>query len=136
MIIDYIMEKKIKVLNIRCMYDHIITTMNVKKGSVIVKTEDEILTRQTVLVAGPNAGIIVGEDVEIYVDRFPRTKRSLDKYTKNGIGEDKYDTIIPVEIIDGEKYLFISSREVKYVYIDIVEGSLSDLLFHDTTTTS
>lgn len=110
------MKKELKKLPIRCMYDHLICTMNKKPGSIILKTEDEILTRQTVLVAGPNAGVVAGEDIEIFVDRFPKKMRGSDKYTKNGIGPDNFDYVIPVEIIDGENYLFISSREIKWAY--------------------
>jgi len=110
------MEKELKKLPIRCMYDHLICTMNKKPGSIILKTQDEILTRQTVIVAGPNAGVIAGEDIEIFVDRFPKRQRTPDKYVKNGIGPDNFDFIIPVEEIEDEKYLFISSREIKWIY--------------------
>jgi hypothetical protein len=92
--------------------------MNKKSGSIILKTQDEILTRQTVLVAGPNAGVVAGEDIEIFVERFPKKMRGSDKYNKNGIGPDNFDFVIPVEIIDGESYLFISSREIKWIYIE------------------
>jgi len=122
------MEKELKKLRIRCMYDHLICTMNKKPGSIILKTQDEILTRQTVLVAGPNAGVVAGEDIEIFVDRFPKKLREPNKYNKNGIGPDNYDFVIPVEEIDGEKYLFLSSREIKWTYDPpiVIETEISE----------
>jgi len=122
------MEKELKKLRIRCMYDHLICTMNKKPGSIILKTQDEILTRQTVLVAGPNAGVVAGEDIEIFVDRFPKKLREPNKYNKNGIGPDNYDFVIPVEEIDGEKYLFLSSREIKWAYDPpiVIETEISE----------
>lgn len=107
-------------VNVRCLYDHIITTTNKKKGSLVIDTKDVLLSRQTVLVAGPNANVVPGEEIEINMDRFPKVMRdpNKDKYTKNGIGPDNYDVVIPIEKIDGQECLFISSREIKWIYED------------------
>jgi hypothetical protein len=113
------MKKELKKLNIRLTFDHIITTLNVKKVSnsgiiLTSKEQGEILTRQTVLACGPNSMVTVGEEVEININLFKR------KFTapKNGIGKDLEEIIPPVELIDGAPYLFITSREIKYIYID------------------
>ena len=105
-------------LKIRCMFDHIITTMNTRKvsdsGIVLTSNEEgELLTKQTVLVAGPNANVSPGEEIELFMDRFKIEHKENAKYD---IGPDRYAIKVPVEIINGKKYLFISSREVKYVY--------------------
>lgn len=113
------MKKDLKQLNVRVMYDHIITTLNTRKttsSGIILKSNEqgEILTRQTVLACGPNAGVSVGEEVEINVAKFPVKVKNA----ANGIGPDtKGDIIPPIEVIEGEPYLFISSREVKYAYV-------------------
>ena len=113
------MKKDLKKLNIRLTFDHIITTLNVKKvtesGIILTSNESgEILTRQTVLACGPNSLVTMGEEVEVNVNLFKR------KFTapKNGIGKDLEEIIPPIELIDGEPYLFITSREIKYIYID------------------
>ena len=113
------MKKDLKKLNIRLTFDHIITTLNVKKvtesGIILTSKESgEILTRQTVLACGPNSLVSVGEEVEINLNMFKR------KFTapKNGIGPDIEEIIPPIEIVNNEPYLFITSREIKYVYLD------------------
>lgn len=119
------MKKELKKLPIRCMYDHIITTANTRKvsasGIILTSKETgEILSRQTVLVAGPNAGVSVGEDVELYVEKFPRKNKGAKQVgSVSDIGPDIFEIIPPIEVIDKEPYLFISSREIKYVYIDL-----------------
>jgi hypothetical protein len=109
------------------MYDHIITTANTRKispGGVILTSKEtgEILSRQTVLVAGPNANVSAGEEIELFVDRFPKKNKGARQIgSVSDIGPDNYEIIPPIEIIDKKPYLFISSREVKYVYVNIDE---------------
>jgi hypothetical protein len=100
------------------MFDHVITTAETKKitdGGIILTADEKgaILTRQTVLVAGPNANVVPGEEIEINVDRFPRKNIGP---ARLDIGEDRYIIVPPIEIINEKPYLFISSREIKYVY--------------------
>jgi hypothetical protein len=103
---------------VRCFFDHIITTVNKKKTSVILNTPDEILTRQIVLVAGPEAGVVPGEEVEIDVSKFQRKNVGPKQIgAVNDIGPDKFVIIPPIEIIDETPYLFLSRREIKYVYL-------------------
>ena len=113
------MKKDLKKLNVRVPYDHIITTLNVRKvtkeGIILTSKESgEILTRQTVLVCGPNSLVTVGEEVEINTSLFKKEYSD----PKNGIGKDKVEVIPPIEIIEGEPYLYISSREIKWIYLD------------------
>lgn len=117
------MKKDLKVPNVRLQFDHIITTMDTVKitasGIVLTnKEEGEVKSRQTVLVAGPNSGVIPGDEIELWVERFPKKQRQPDKYEKNGIGSSKFEIALPIEVIDKEPYLFISTREIKWIYVD------------------
>jgi hypothetical protein len=118
-------------LKIRLMYDNIVTTMNTKKvtnsGVIITsKKEGDILTRQTVLAAGPNAGVEVGEEIEINVDRFPKKNVGPKQVgAVSDIGSDRFVIVPPIEVLSvtdekgvtkEEPFLFISSREIKYIY--------------------
>lgn len=113
------MKKENKIPKVRCLYDKIITTANVQfmtESGVILSPSEKgtVMTRQTVLVAGPNAIVKPGDEIEINSDRFQRIRRE----PKNGIGPDKEFIIPPIEVIDKEQYLFISSSEIKYIYLN------------------
>jgi hypothetical protein len=104
-----------KPLKIKLMFDHIVTTCNRRKvevGKLIVQPDD-ILSKQTVLSAGSNAGVEVGEEIEINLNRLPR----IQVQAKNDVGPDKTGAIIyPTEKILGREVMLLSSREIKYIY--------------------
>lgn len=86
-----------------------------KEGIVVTSSErGEILTRQTVLVAGPNALVKPGDEIEISTANFK--KKFI--HPKNGIGADYEVTLPPIEIIDKKEYLFLSSNDIKYIYLN------------------
>ena len=102
---------------VRLIQDHILTTLNVKKvtaGGIILSSreDDLILNRQTVVAAGPNSVAKVGDEVEVNPERFPTGSTPA----KNDIGPDKRFRIPPTETIDGVEYLYISTREIKWIY--------------------
>lgn len=101
---------------VRVFYDKILTTVNTKKmqGNIILTSNErgEILTRQTVVACGPNSNVEVGDDIEINVELFQKRRIPA----KNDVGPDNYELIPPIEMIGKEYYLFITSREVKWVY--------------------
>lgn len=109
-------------LNVRCMGDSLITTVNTRKvtasGLIITDKEmGEVLTRQTVLVAGPHAGVVAGEEIEINTSRFPRKNLGPKQVgSVNDIGPDRFEVIVPIEKIDGKDYLFLNSTHIKFVY--------------------
>lgn len=91
-------------------------TRKITKDGIIVTSSErgEILTRQTVLVAGPNALVKPGDEIEISTVNFK--KKFV--HPKNGIGPD-YEVILPpIEIIDDNEYLFLSSNDIKYIYLN------------------
>ena len=117
------MKKDLKKLNVRLFHDYIITTMDANKVSpsgIVLSSKEQgvVKSRQTVLAAGPNAMVSPGDEVELNVSRFPTKPKDPDKYEKNGIGPSHMEVILPVETIEGTDYLFITSREIKYVYLD------------------
>jgi len=112
------MEQKFKVPKVKLLYaDKLLTTVNSRRvtDSGIILTDNElgeVYTRQTVVATGPNSTIKIGDEVELNFDLFPEKREA----PKNGIGKDKVFLVLPVETIDGERYLFLSQREVKWVY--------------------
>jgi hypothetical protein len=102
-------------LKIKLFFDHIVTTCNRRKVEVgkLVTQLDDILPRQTILAAGPNADVEVGNEVELNLNRFPR----IQVQAKNDIGPDKAGAIIyPTETILGREVMLMSTREIKYIY--------------------
>ena len=108
-------------IGVKCLYDHIITTANKRGKTIILNEAEELLSRQTVLAAGPNASVLPGDEIEINTRLF-EVKNS---FPPNGIGPDKIKVIVPVEVIDGKECLFISSREIKWVYDNNVDPFVS-----------
>lgn len=99
-------------------YDRILTTAHSQKvsasGVILAPGEGAILTKQQVVAAGPTSVVKKGEWVEIDPNKFPK-KRIKARYD---IGPDSEVAVPPIEIIDGEQYLLISTRELKYIYED------------------
>jgi hypothetical protein len=98
-------------LKVRLFFDRILTTYNKagkSKGGIYLDAPAEY---QTVVACGPNSNVNVGDVIAINYQLFPSKK----EYPKNGIGQDKEITILPLEEIDGEEYLLLSSREVKWI---------------------
>lgn len=108
--------KEITYPKVELFYDSILTTVKkrsvTKSGIILSDNKGNIETRQTIVAAGPTAGVDVGDDVEIAPERF-KVKM---KYPKNGIGADIPEIQVPIEIINDVPYLFMSSRELKYKY--------------------
>ena len=93
------------------------TTTHRKKttaSGVILAKENEglLLTKQQVVAAGPNAPVKVGDWVELDVDKFPKRKVKA----KYDTGPDSYEIVPPAEMVDDKLYLFVSSREIKWIY--------------------
>lgn len=110
-------ETKKNNLNVTVFYDRIITTLNYDKatsGGILLGDGKKGIprTRQTVVVAGPNSNVSVGDEIEINFNSFP-VKR---KTPSLKIGPDNETIILPLETIDEEDYFFISSREIKWKY--------------------
>ncbi len=111
---------------VRLLYDRILTTTNTRKktsSGILLSSKEEglVLEKQTVVAAGPNAIVKVGDEVEIDFFRFPN---KLKEKAKNDIGPDIYQTTFPIEIIDGQKYLYISTRELKWIYTKDIEETI------------
>ena len=112
------MNKNIKNPKVKLFLDRILTTVKVKKitesGIILThKQEGQPETRQTVVAAGPNSGVKIGDEVEINFQAFPHKKV---KDAPNDVGKHIYEMTYPIETIDNELYFYISSREVKWVY--------------------
>lgn len=99
-------------LKVRLLDDYLITTTNKRDGLIILEGPSEILTRQTVLVAGPNAMVVPGDEIEINTSGFQRKF----VHPKNGIGPDIEVVVPPLIEIDKKEYLYLSSRQIKYIY--------------------
>ena len=97
-------------------FDHILTTAFTRNitssGLILQDRKGNIETTQTVVAVGPNAVVKVGDKVEIAPDRF-KVKLSAPKHD---IGPDVREVQVPLEEIDGNIYLFMSIREIKYAY--------------------
>lgn len=96
--------------------DHVLLTAHkhtiTASGVLLQDNKGNILTRQTVVAAGPNAAVTVGEEVEIDPGRFKFTTSPA----KHGVGPDIKHIQVPIEIINDVAYLFMSTRELKYKY--------------------
>ncbi len=111
-----IKSNKVVYPKVRLLFDHILTTSFTKtvtaSGVLLQDNKGNILTDQTVVAIGPNADVKVGDKVEIDPTRF---KVQLSA-PKNDIGPDNRTLIVPLEEIENEVYLFLSMRELKWVY--------------------
>jgi len=110
-------ESEVVIPKVRLMYDRILTTIFADKvlPSGLIATSNElgmVHTKQMVVAVGPNGVAQVGQYIEINFDAF-HVKNSP---PKNDIGPYIKNVMMPVEVINGERYLFISSREVKWLY--------------------
>jgi hypothetical protein len=111
---------EIKYPKVRMLYDGILTTVNAEEMteakidlSALNDGLGDVLSRQTVVAAGPNAIAKPGDEVEVDLYSFPK---KLVKEAKFDIGKDQYSIMLPIVDIDGEIYLHISSRELKWIY--------------------
>jgi len=104
-----------KEINVRLFFDRLITTIDSDESSSILGSDGRKppKTRQRVIAAGPNSGVVPGEEVEINFDLFPRQKV---KDALHGIGADTYAVSLPIKEIEGVPCFFISSRELLWVY--------------------
>jgi len=103
---------------IELLFDQIITTVITNRvsptGIILTANQKGIIkTRQTVVAAGKNSGVAIGQEIEINTDLFPKRKTSD---AKNDIGPDGYSQFPPLVLIEGKEYLHISSRYVLWVY--------------------
>jgi len=109
-------DRKVVYPKVKLLFDHILTTsfrQNVTPSGLILKdNKGNILTRQTVVAVGPNAGVKLGEEVELDPERF-KVKYNA---PKNDVGPDNKELLIPLEILNGTVYLFLTMRELKWVY--------------------
>ncbi len=110
---------ELKLPAVRLLYDRILTTTNTKKSTspqgIILASKEEglLLGRQTVVAAGPNAIVEIGDEVEINFFSFPK---KLAQKAKNDTGPDLYDINFPIESIDGETYLYFTTQNLKWIY--------------------
>ena len=111
---------EIKYPKVRMLYDGILTTLNAEEmtesGIDLSAMNNElgrVLSRQTVVAAGPNAITKPGDEVEISFRNFPS---KMIRQAKLDIGQDEYAMVFPTVEIEGEYYLHISSRELKWIY--------------------
>ena len=99
-------------------FDHILTTANrhkVTESGIIMAGKDgnaPIYSKQIVVACGPNAGVQVGDVVEIAPERFSVKMKA----PKNDVGPNIKEVQVPLEVIDGLPYLFLSTRELKWIY--------------------
>ena len=103
---------EIKKPEVEVLFDKILTTYKSGKttaGGIFIDAPD---SRQTVVACGPNSSVTIGDEIEINFLMLPKRYEKA-KYDK---GPDKAITVLPIEEIDGEEYLYISSREVKWIY--------------------
>jgi len=100
--------------------DQVLTTCYTKdvteKGIILNEGKGEILTRQKVVFCGPASGLEPGDDVEMFTDRF----KKIPVKNKYDVGGDEYKIIPPVELIQGYAFLFVSTREIKWVYDKVI----------------
>jgi len=110
-------NKEVKIPNVKLFFDQILTTVHrqtvTESGLILPDSSGNIKTIQIVVAVGPGAGVKVGDKVEIAPERF-KVKLSAPKYD---VGPDKREVQVPIELIDGEPYLFMSTRELKWVYL-------------------
>lgn len=101
---------------VRLLFDHILTTSFTQdvtpSGVILADKKGNILTHQTVVAVGPNSNVKVGDMVEIDPNMF---KVKLGP-PRNDIGPDTRTLMIPMEQIEDVVYLFLSMRELKWVY--------------------
>jgi hypothetical protein len=88
----------------------LVSTNNVP--SRIVRTDGLMSTQQVVVGVGPFVeNIEVGDFVEIDTDKFPKSSKP---------GKQDVGNIItvhpPIENIDGEAYLLVTTNHIKFVY--------------------
>ena len=67
---------------------------------------------QTVLAVGPHAQqVLPGMEVVLNMDNF---KKRLETTVAQKLGKE-FEFILPIEIINGAEYLYVSERDVKYI---------------------
>jgi len=110
-------NNKVVYPKVKLLFDHILTTsftQSVTASGIILKDKKgNVLTDQVVVAVGPNADVKIGDRVEIDPNRF-KVKYSA---PKNDIGPDNTQLVVPLEQIDGEIYMFLSMRELKWIYV-------------------
>jgi len=109
-------SRKVVYPKIKLFFDHILTTsfrQSVTPSGLLLKdNKGNLLTRQRVVAVGPNAGVKIGDEVELDPERF-KVKYSE---PKNDVGPDVKELLIPMEVINGVVYLFLTMRELKWAY--------------------
>ena len=102
-----------KEVKVKLFLDRVLTTYNKveSKAGILLDTPEEY---QTVVAVGPNSNVSIGDIIAINYAAFPYTM----EHPKNGIGKDRRIINAPIESIDGSEYLFISSREIKWLKTD------------------
>lgn len=101
------------------MFNKLLVTANKKKNeSMIIMpgVSDAIYsTIQEVVKVGPQvAQIQVGDLVEIIVNNFAVRKTNS---IKEDLVKEYHEVSLPIEEFDGEEYMVISDRDVKYFWI-------------------
>ncbi len=67
---------------------------------------------QLVLAVGPNVGsVAVGMEVVVNMDNF---KKRLSNDMKDRVDKN-FEYVLPVEVVNGVEYLYLSERDLKYV---------------------
>lgn len=106
------MKHFVNVPSVDMKFNHVLTSAIVEEKNSAGIITDMMLNYQVVVAAGDNAVVEVGDVVEINPAHFKRERVDA----KLDIGSDTYKIISPIEMIDKEYYLYISDRDIKWVY--------------------
>lgn len=113
--------KEVKKLKARLMFDDVLitaTTMKENKtesGIIIPESSQKelMLDVQEVILIGPAVDQVKpGEKIVLKVNNFMRPK--LNKSNPNKY-EETMEWVFPIESIDGEDYMLIKQRDIKFV---------------------
>lgn len=122
-------ELKIKVPEVEVFHNNIIASaIEIKEqtdAGIILDAggnghQRALMLVQKVLRAGENSVVKEGDIIEINESMLP--KKTIDP--KHDIGEPRRVPVMPVEVIDGEKYILMTDRYVKYVHKNTTLGEL------------
>ena len=101
---------------VKLFFDHILTTSHKQhvtpSGIILTDRQSSIKTHQMVVACGENANVKIGDWVEINPARF----KVKYKTPSHGVGPDVGEVQVPLEKINEEVYLFMSTRELKWIY--------------------
>lgn len=118
------MKKIMKMMKFKVLFDKVVVSANKEnmlneKIDIPEGMEEAYNDIQTILALGRQAkecGLRVGQKVCIDPSRFIKRK-TADNSIKN-VGREYYQVEMPIEVINNEEYMFIGTRDIKYVLLD------------------